>query len=106
MVVKNKINGFMEFVRTQGVMGLAIGFILGDKVKAVVTSLFNDIINLFLGVLLGSGGNLKDAKLVLGNIVVTWGNFISTLIDFVIVAAVIYFVIKGLGLDKLDKAKD
>jgi len=106
MVVKNKINGFMEFVRTQGVMGLAIGFILGDKVKAVVTSLVNDIINPFLGVLLGSGGNLKDAKLVLGNIVVTWGNFISTLIDFVIVAAVIYFVIKGLGLDKLDKAKD
>ena len=106
MVVKNKINGFMEFVRTQGVMGLAIGFILGDKVKAVVTSLVNDIINPFLGVLLGSGGNLKDAKLVLGNIVVTWGNFISTLMDFVIVAAVIYFVIKGLGLDKLDKAKD
>lgn len=106
MPVQNKINGFMEFIRTQGVVGLAIGFMLGDKVKAVVTSLVNDIINPFLGVFLGAGGNLKDAKLVLGTIVVTWGNFISTLIDFVIVAGVIYFVIKGLGFDKLDKKKE
>lgn len=101
-----KITGFFDFIRGQGVIGLAIGFMLGDKVKAVVNSLVNDIINPFLGVLLGSGGDLQDAKLKIGGIIVSWGNFVSVLIDFMIVAAVIYFIFKGMGLDKIDKKKE
>ncbi len=104
--MKQKITGFFDFIRGQGVIGLAIGFMLGDKVKAVVNSLVNDIINPFLGVLLGSGGDLQDAKLNIGGIIVSWGNFVSVLIDFIIVAAVIYFIFKGMGLDKIDKKKE
>lgn len=101
-----KLKDFVDFIRTQGVVGLAIGFILGDKVKNVVTSLVNDIITPFLGLILGSGGSFKDLKLTLGAVTVTYGNFLSTVLDFVIVAAVVYYIIKGVGLDKLDKPKE
>jgi len=100
-----KINGFFDFIRTQGVIGLAVGFILGDKVKTLVTSLVDDIINPFLGYFLGFGENLKDAKLVLGEIVVSWGKFSVVLIDFILVASIVYFLLKGIGLEKLDSRK-
>jgi large conductance mechanosensitive channel len=100
-----RINGFFDFIRTQGVIGLAVGFILGDKVKTLVTSLVDDIINPFLGYFLGFGENLKDAKLVIGEIVVSWGRFSVVLIDFVLVASIVYFLLKGIGLEKLDSRK-
>ena len=49
----------MTFIREQGVMGLAIGFILGGSVSKVVTSLVQDIINPFLGIILGSTEGLS-----------------------------------------------
>ncbi len=104
---KGPLAGFFEFIRQQGVVGLAVGFILGDSVKQVVSSIVDDLINPVIGLLLGriSGGNLQDAALNVGPVIFTWGHLASTIIDFVIVAAVIYFVIKGLKLDKLDLPK-
>lgn len=95
----------MEFVRTQGVVGLAVGFILGGSVKTVVTSLVEDIINPLLGIVLGKAGNLSDYVTEIGSAQVRWGSFLSTTIDFAVIAAVVYFGVKKLGLDKLDKKK-
>lgn len=104
---KGPLAGFFEFIRQQGVVGLAVGFILGDSVKQVVSSIVDDLINPVVGLLLGriSGGNLETAEIRVGEVIFTWGHLVSTLIDFTIVAAVIYFVIKGLKLDKLDLPK-
>ena len=104
---KSPLAGFFEFIRQQGVVGLAVGFILGDSVKQVVSSIVNDLINPVLGLVLVriTGGNLEDASFNVGPVIFTWGHLASTLIDFVIIAAVIYFVIKGLKLDKLDLPK-
>lgn len=99
------IHGFMDFIRQQGVVGLAVGFILGGAVAKVVASLVNDIINPIVGILLGAAGNLKDMYLQIGPAKILWGSFINTLIDFFIIAVVVYFGIKGIGLDKLDKKK-
>lgn len=99
------MKGFIEFVRDQGVVGLAVGFILGGAVSKVVASLVTDIINPLLGVLLGAAGNLADAYLAIGPIKLMWGSFINTLIDFIIIALVVYFGVKLLKLDKLDKKK-
>ncbi|MBI2414764.1 MscL family protein [candidate division WWE3 bacterium] len=100
-----KVSAFIEFVREQGVVGLAVGFILGGAVSKVVTSLVSDIINPVLGVILGFAGNLIDAKLVLGTVIFPYGHFLTTLIDLAVIAAVVYFGVKGLGLDNLDKKK-
>lgn len=104
-VAAKKINGFFDFIRTQGVVGLAVGFILGDKIKTLVTSFVDDIVNPFLGYFLGFGANLKDAKLIIGDIVVSWGRFSVVLIDFILVASIVYFLLKGIGLEKLDSRK-
>lgn len=104
--MKDMINGFFEFIRTQGVIGLAVGFILGGAVSKVVTALVTDIINPILGMFLGAAEGLKKAELVVGDAHILWGDFVAVLIDFVIIAAVVYFGVKGMGLDKLDKKKE
>jgi large conductance mechanosensitive channel len=101
---KAKMAGFMDFIREQGVVGLAVGFILGGAVSKTVTSLVENIINPLVGMLLGKVA-LADKALTVGAISLKWGSFISTIVDFLIIAAVVYFGVKALGLDKLDKAK-
>ena len=99
------MKGFIQFIREQGVMGLAVGFILGGAVSKVVSALVNDIINPLLGIALGAAGNLKEASLNIGNAKILWGDFVSVTIDFLVIAFVVYFGVKGLGLDKLDHKK-
>ncbi|MFH1451130.1 MAG: MscL family protein [bacterium] len=95
--------GFIEFIRKQGIVGLAVGFILGGAISKVVSGLVNDIINPLLGILLGKTGSLASAKIIVGSAEILWGSFLSTMIDFLVIALVVYFGIKGLKLEKLDK---
>lgn len=90
--------GFIRFIREQGVVGLAVGFILGGAVAKIVSSLVSDVIMPLIGLLLGSTSGMADFKL--GPVRI--GNFLSVTVDFVIVAAVVYFIVKGLRLDSLD----
>lgn len=99
------VKGFVNFVREQGVVGLAVGFILGGSIQKVVTSFVGDIINPTLSILLGSTGSMKDAYLKIGSVKIMWGSFLNNLIDFLVIAAVVYFGVKMIGLDKLDKKK-
>jgi large conductance mechanosensitive channel len=97
------MKGFIEFIRDKGVVGLAVGFILGGAVAKLVSALVNDIINPLLGIVLGATKGLTSAYLQIGPAKVMYGDFINTLIDFLVVALVVYFGVVGLGLDKLDK---
>jgi large conductance mechanosensitive channel len=99
------MEGFMDFIRKQGVVGLAVGFILGGAVSKVVSSLVEDIINPLLGIALGAAGSLETASLKLGPASIMWGSFVAVLIDFLVIALVVYYGVKGMGLDKLDKKK-
>jgi large conductance mechanosensitive channel len=101
-----RIQGFVEFVREQGVVGLAIGFLLGGAVSKVVSALVTDIINPIISLGIGSADGLKQASLSIGASKLLWGDFVSTMIDFLIISAVVYFGFKGLGLDKIDKPKE
>lgn len=100
------MKGFFEFIRERGVVGFAVGFILGGAVTRVVTALVNDIVNPVLGIVLGLTKNLDKATLKLGPAKIAWGHFTSVLIDFVVIAAVVYFLVRVLGLSRLDKAKE
>lgn len=99
------MDGFLEFIRKQGIIGLAIGFILGGAVSKVVSSLVQDVINPLLGVVLGSTKGLEMAVLTVGSAQIKWGSFVSALIDFIVIALVIYYGFKKLGLEKLDDKK-
>lgn len=99
------MTGFLNFIREQGVVGLAVGFILGGAVSKVVTGLVEDVINPLVGLALGSAEGLKEATLSVGSAKILYGSLISTAIDFLIIALVVYFGVKMLGLDKLDKPK-
>ena len=99
------MKGFLNFIREQGVVGLAVGFILGGAVSGVVSSLVEDIINPLISVLFGSADNLSTLSVSVRSVQINYGNFIAILVDFVVIALVVYFGVKGLGLDKLDKKK-
>jgi large conductance mechanosensitive channel len=115
MKVPGWLQGFVNFVREQGVVGLAVGLILGVAAKSVVDSLVNNILNPIIGLLYGGGdfstkyiclkqqtqGSVTTCSSKLG-----YGSFLNTLISFVIVAAAVYFLVKALKLDKIDKKKE
>lgn len=100
------MRGFIEFIREQGVVGLAVGFVLGGAVSKVVTSIVNDLINPLIGIALGAAGGLSNATFKLGPATIFYGRFLSTMIDFVIIALVVYISLRILQLDKIDRKKE
>jgi large conductance mechanosensitive channel len=110
--VAKQATGFMNFVREQGVVGLAVGLSIGTAATVLVKSIVDSMINPIIGAFLPGGASLstKYACLTTQDSVcinkLAWGTVVSNLISFIAVAAMIYFVVKGLKLDKLDKKKD
>ena len=100
------MKAFLDFIREQGVVGLAVGFILGGAVKDVVSSVVEDLVNPMLGLVLGAAKGLDTLTLSIGSAEIMIGNFLGTLIDFIVIALVVFYGIKSMGLDKLDKKKD
>ena len=100
------MKGFLNFIREQGVVGLAVGFILGGAVSKVVSALVTDIVNPLLGLALGAAGGFKTASFGIGSAQILYGDLISTVIDFIVVALVVYFGVQMIGLNKLDKNKE
>lgn len=107
-----QLGGFIAFIRDKGVVGLAVGLAIGTAATGVVTQIVNAVITPTVSLLIGERG-LKGLNFVVkraadGTPVVTYaiGDLIDALIKFLAVAAVIYFVVMGLKLDKLDKKKD
>ena len=100
------MRGFIEFIREKGVVGLAVGFIFGGAISKLVTSFVNDIINPLVGLILGFTRGLDTASFQIGRAKIMWGHFISAFIDFAIIAFVVYFGVKFLKLDRLDKKKE
>lgn len=99
------MKSFIDFIREQGVVGLAIGFILGGSISKVVSSFAGDIVNPIVGLILGFAGGLKEQSFSIFSAKIMWGNFVATAIDFLIIALVVYYGFRLLGLTKFDKKK-
>lgn len=99
---------FKQFIIKGNAMDLAVGVIIGAAFGKIVTSLVNDIIMPFIGLILGNV-NLTGLKWILrkaaadgtGELAVTYGQFIQTAIDFVLIAFVIFLMIRA--INKLKK---
>ena len=83
-------------------MGLAIGFILGGSVFKVISAFVADIINPIVGLLFEQVDSLEQFAWTVGGVKILWGDFAATLIHFFIIALVVYFLFKKLGIEKLD----
>jgi large conductance mechanosensitive channel len=98
------MKGFIEFVREQGVFGFATGVILGGATSKLVTAMIEDFINPAIGVFFGNIGGLPNATYRVGNSVFKYGHFISVMLDFIVIAMVVYFVFKKLAA-RIDRKK-
>lgn len=103
-------SGFMDFIRTQGVVGLAVGLAIGTAAGDTVAKLVEGFINPIVQFIVGSQAGLQAAvwhvELFGRNADFAWGAFVSSAITLVATALVIYWIINFLKLDKLDKKKD
>ena len=108
--MRKKARGFMDFVREQGVVGLAIGLAIGTQATLLVKDIVSAIIDPIVGLIIGNPAGLAAAKwnVTIGDRHATFalGQLAYSLIVFVSVCLVVYFLVKGLKLDKLDKKKD
>jgi large conductance mechanosensitive channel len=102
--------GFVDFLREQSVVGLAIGLIIGAQTKSLADQLIASFINPLLGLLMPGKGALDQQTFVLHlndkSATFAWGSFIAVLLSFMTTAAVVYFVFKFLKLDRLTKKKE
>lgn len=103
---KNYTNGFMTFVREQGIVGLAIGLAIGAQAAEFIKVIVGSIITPVVDLLVGKGGlaALKwEVAIADRTATFTFGELFDAALRFMAVAFVIYLVIHGLKLDRLDK---
>lgn len=87
---------FTDFIKKHNVMGMAIGIVMGTAVTKLVASVVSDLVMPFLGIII-PGGDWRDIELVLGNLHLKLGSFMGSLLDFVIIAIVIFVISKILS---------
>jgi large conductance mechanosensitive channel len=90
------IKEFKTFIMRGNVMDLAVGVIIGGAFGKIISSLVNDILMPLIGLIIG-GIDFSGLAFTLGSAKITYGNFINNLIDFFIIALVIFLMVKGVN---------
>ncbi|AMC00309.1 MULTISPECIES: large conductance mechanosensitive channel protein MscL [Lactobacillales] len=96
---------FRDFIAKGNVLDMAIGVVMATAFTTIVNSLVNDIIMPFVGLFLGST-DFTSITVQLGSAVLTIGNFIQAVITFLIIALVLFFVMKAVASLKSQFEKD
>lgn len=105
-------SGFFDFVREQGIIGLAVGLAIGAAAGAAIKQIVDGLINPIVGFLIG-GVDLTNLKWVIvgmnahgkGGLTLGWGVVLSALITLIATALVVYWAIHLAKFDRLDKKK-
>lgn len=103
--------GFLDFVREQGVVGLAVGLAIGVAAGAAVKSIVDQFINPIVGYAVG-GASLQDQTWHTGlfrgstELVFGWGAIVAALITLMATAFIVYWLVHVARLDKLDTSKE
>ncbi|MBI5354591.1 MAG: large conductance mechanosensitive channel protein MscL [Chloroflexi bacterium] len=88
------IKEFKNFIVRGNVLDLAVAVIIGGAFGKIITSLVNDIIMPVIGLLMG-GVNFSELAITVGAAVIKWGSFVQTILDFLLVAFVIFLIVKA-----------
>lgn len=91
--MKKFLKEFKQFISKGDVVSMAVGIIIGGAFTAIVTSLVNDIITPLFGVILG-GTDFTEIAITVGKESIMVGSFIQAIIDFLLKALFLFFVVK------------
>ena len=86
---------FKKFILRGNVIDLAVGVIIGAAFQAIVTSLVDDIISPLIGLVANT--DLSDMVATVGDVEIRWGAFITAIINFIIMAFVIFLIVKAIN---------
>ena len=101
--MKKFFHEFKEFAMRGNVMDLAGGVIVGGAFSAITTSLINDILMPLIGIFV-SETSFANLTITVGSAVITYGNFIQAVINFLIMAFVVFCMVKG--INRLSRKKE
>ncbi len=90
---RSTTNEFRQFLDEYKIIGIAVGFVLGAATTAFVKSLVDNMVMPFLA---PWEGGWQNATATLGPVTLGWGQFVSALINFIIIALVVFFIVKKL----------
>jgi large conductance mechanosensitive channel len=101
------VGEFVHFLKTFGIIGLAIAFVIGAASSKLVTALVTDLINPLVGLALQDVGDLKKLSFSVADSTFAYGDFVANIIDFLIIALIVFILYKQLSRFKLveDKTK-
>lgn len=98
--MSNKASGFIAefktFIARGNVMDMAVGVIIGGAFSNITNSLINDIVMPLLGILTGSI-SFTELSVQIGPAVITYGNFIQAVLNFLVMAFVVFCLVKALN---------
>ena len=112
--MKNFMNEFKKFISRGNVVDMAVGVIVGSAFTAIVNSLVKDVITPIIGILTG-GVDFTQMKYVItpateevAEVAILYGNFIQAIINFLIIAFVVFCMVKIINTmrEKLEKKKE
>ncbi|MCR4595170.1 MAG: large conductance mechanosensitive channel protein MscL [Lachnospiraceae bacterium] len=93
--MKSFFGEFKKFILRGNVIDLAVGVIIGAAFQAIVTSLVDDIISPLIGLIANT--DLSAMVATVGDVEIRWGAFITAIINFIIMAFVIFLIVKGIN---------
>ena len=94
--MKSFLTEFKAFIQRGNVMDMAIGVIIGGAFSSIVSSLTNDIIMPFIGIFVNAS-TFADLSFTVGGAVITYGNFIQAIFNFLMTALVIFCLIRTIN---------
>ncbi len=94
---KGLIAEFKEFIARGNVLDMAVGIIIGSAFTAIVTSLVNDIFTPLIGLIFG-GIDFSGIAITLGDARIGIGLFIQAVINFLLIAVVVFLIVKAVNV--------
>jgi large conductance mechanosensitive channel len=88
-----QMDGFKKFLLRGNVVDLAVAVVIGAAFGAIVTAFVNAFITPLIGVFTGATGDVRDLTFTVGETTFPYGEFLSALLSFLIIAAVVYFLV-------------
>ncbi|MBD5150820.1 MAG: large-conductance mechanosensitive channel protein MscL [Oscillibacter sp.] len=101
--MKKFLQEFKEFAMRGNVMDLAVGVIVGGAFSAITTSLINDILMPFIGIFVNTA-SFADLYLYVNGAEIAYGNFIQAVLNFIIMAFVVFCMVKA--INRLTRKKE